>query len=213
MPNKKNYILILVLCFLSVQVFSKEIIVDRDFTSTEIYNALSDSNPPPHKDVYIDVTLRNTSARDRQLYLSIINPVIDKIMIADSSKVSILGDNTRFTQRKYKHINFIYPILLHGNELRVLHVKVFKQWQALNFRVTLSNENAFIKTTNHDNFFIGIFYGILFMYLLLLICFYIFSKSNFFVIYLFINFFMLLLFFQYSGTGNQFIWFYSATVQ
>ncbi|MDB5228380.1 MAG: sensory box histidine kinase [Bacteroidota bacterium] len=213
MKYKKNYILILFFCLQVLNVFSKEIIIDRKFTSTEIYNALSDSNPPPHKDVQIDVVLRNNFSHDQQLYLSIINPVIDKIMITDSAKVTMLGDYKRFTERTYKHINFVYPLLLHGKETRLVHIKVFKQWQALNFRVKLSNENAFIKTTNHDNFFIGIFYGILFMYLLLLICFYIFSKSNFFIIYLSINFFMLLLFFQYSGTGNQFIWFYSATVQ
>lgn len=210
--NKKYYILF-IFCLQFVQVFSKDIAIDNNFTSAEIYNALSDSNPPPHNDVEIDVLIRNKSADEQQLYLSIINPVIDKIEITDGTEKTILGDYKRFTERNYKHINFVYPLLLGANETRSIHIKVLKQWQALNFRVKLSNENAFIKTTNHDNFFIGIFFGILFMYLLLLICFYIFSKSNFFIIYLCINFFMLLLFFQYSGTGSQFIWFYSATVQ
>ncbi len=213
MKNRISFILILLFCLQSLQSFSREIEIDRSFTSTEIYNALSDSNPPPHKDVQIDIVLRNKSGAEQQLYLSVINPVIDKIEITDGSVITFLGDYERFTRREYKHINFVYPFVLHGSETRAIHIKVLKQWQALNFRVKLSGENAFIKTTNHDNFFIGIFYGILFMYLLLLICFYIFSKSNFFIIYLCINFFMLLLFFQYSGTGNQFIWFYSATVQ
>jgi signal transduction histidine kinase len=110
-------------------------------------------------------------------------------------------------------MNHVYPVLLKPNDVKKIRIKILKQWQAINFRVNLASENSFIKTTNHDLFFIGIFYGMLFIYLLLLICFYIFSKSNFFLIYLGIIFFMLLLFLQYSGTGYQFVWFYSSTVQ
>jgi signal transduction histidine kinase len=207
-----RWVYILFFLLAAMPLYGFEVQIGEKFSSKELYNALTDSVPPQHANKGLHFTIKN-SERKRQVYLSIVNPTIDKIIINDGVHISELGDLTRFTKRRFKHINHVYPLVLQPNETREIELTVLKQWQSVNFRVVLSTENTFIKTTNHDNFFIGIFYGILFMFLLLLICFYIFSKSNFFLIYLAINFFMLLIFFQYSGTGNQFIWFYSATVQ
>ncbi len=125
----------------------------------------------------------------------------------------ILGDLIRYTQRQFQHYNHVYPFLLKAGETRNIKYTIRKQWQPINFRIQLASENSFIKATNHDNFLVGIFYGIVFMYFLLLICFYIFSKSKFFLIYLAIHFFTFILFFQYSGNGYQYGWFYSAATQ
>lgn len=195
-----------------MSLFSETITVHSDFTSTDIYNALT-KNISTNQDVELTLTLINKESNEQQLYLSFINPTIDKIVINDDTSSIVLGDVIRFTKRTFKHINHVYPILLKANETKTFKIKVYNQRHKLNLRINLASQNTFIKMTNHDNFFIGIFYGVFFMFILLLICFYIFSKSNFFLIYLAINFFMLLLIFQYSGTGNQFIWFYSAIIQ
>ncbi len=202
--------------FLLVCAFTghgKEIIVDSAFTSADIYNALLDSLPPQHSDFEIRLQLKNISSRNTQLYLSIINPTIDKIEILEDSASSVLGDKISFTRRTFKHINHVYPVVLPANSTKEIVIKIVKQWQAANFRVHIATENSFIKTTNHDNFFLGIFYGLLFMYMLLLLCFYFFSKSNFFLLYLAINIFTVLIYLEFTGTGYQFIWFYSPFIQ
>jgi len=212
MTSKLKYILVLLFSLHAVNIFSKDINVDEHFTSIDIYNSLLNDSTS-HDDIVLDIFVKNKTDEEQQLYLSIINPTIDNIVIKEDTNIVILGDVVRFTQRKFKHNNHVYPFLLKQNESKRINIKILKQWQAVNFRVNLSSENTFIKTTNHDNFFMGIFYGIVFMYLLLLICFYIFSKSNFFIIYLTINSFMVLIFFQYSGIGYQFMWFFSASIQ
>lgn len=187
--------------------------IDSLFQTEELYNGLTAPRSAADKNVCIRLTLENQSKQEQQLYISIINPTLDKIIISDQGKNTVLGDLVPFTHRTFKHINHVYPLSLSARETRALSIRITPQWQAGNFRLVVSSENTFIKTTNHDNFFIGIFYGILFIYILLLICFYIFSKSNFFLLYLGILFFMLLLYFQFSGTGYQFVWFFSANIQ
>lgn len=202
----------LLFCFQIGNVYTKNIVVDSLFSSVEIYNSLVD-NSEINSTIELPINIKNNLNTPQQLYLSVINPTLDNIIIIDDTSIVILGDLIRFTKRKFKHNNHIYPIYLKENQSKRITVKVLKQWQANNFRVNIATENNFIKTTNHDNFFLGIFLGILFMFLLLLICFYIFSKSNFFLIYLAINIFMAILIFQYTGIGYQFFWFFSATIQ
>jgi len=214
-----NYkrVIILFLCSVLLVVAKAAVIdikIDSTFSSKDIYNALQLANSNMQSFYKFDLLLEDFSGKDQQLYLSVINPTVDKIVIYDGNDSIVLGDYVSFTKRAFKHVNHIYPLVLPAGSIQKLSVRVYNPFQhPLNFRLNLSKENAFIKTTNHDNLLNGFFYGIFFMYLLLLICFYIFSKSNFFTIYLAINFFALILMMQYNGTGYQFIWFYSATVQ
>ena len=212
MKNNLHKIFILLFCFQIGSSFAKDIEVNAMFSSVDIYNSLL-NNSEINNTVEFSINLQNKLNGPQQLYLSVINPTLDNIVIKDDTSVIILGDLVRFTQRKFKHNNHVYPIYLNENQSKTITIKVLKQWQANNFRINIATENNFIKTTNHDNFFLGIFFGILFMFLLLLICFYIFSKSNFFIIYLGINIFMLFLIFYYTGIGYQFFWFFSATIQ
>lgn len=163
-----RYILFFLFFGLCTLTFSKEIVVDNEFTSKEIYNVLT--RPTSAKiDTQFVIEIINKQSQDQQLYLSIINPTLDKIIIKDKGKETILGDLIRYTKREFKHINHVYPILLKANEHRKIQINIPYKLKGANFRIDLSGENSFIKTTNHDYFLIGIFYGIIFMYLLLLI--------------------------------------------
>ncbi len=193
--------------------YAKTIRIDNNFNSLELYNGLSKKKSSTPDLFKLSIKLLNTTTENRQLYLSIINPTLDSIFIFENGSTSILGDYQSFNKRKFKHINHVYPILLHGSEEKEIILNIREQHQYNNFRITLTTENNFIKTTNHDNFFIGIFFGLLFTYLLLLICLYIFSKSRFYLKYLTINVFMILIYLQFTGIGNQYVWFYSVTVQ
>lgn len=207
--------LIPLLLLLKIHIgMATEIRVDKDFSSQDLFNTLSDSVVSTHSELTYQLNLRNISGQPRQLYISFINPTINRIVVLEHMDSTVLGDLIPFTKRKFKHVNHVYPVLLDTDSSRSITLKVYNSTRHnLNFRMNLAAENTFIKTTNHDYFFNGIVYGILFMYLLLLICFYIFSKSNFFTIYLAINLFMLLLLMQYNGAGYQFIWFFSSGIQ
>lgn len=197
-----------------LKLFSQNITIDSSFGYKEIYNALTAQNINTKQPKDFSLNIKNISGAKKQLYISIINPNIDKIVITKNKEVTILGDSILFSNRIFKHYNHVYTFSLENDSTTTVNIKVYNPFQhALNFRLIIANENEFIKTTNHDYFFNGLFYGVFFMFLLLLIGMYIFSKSKFFIIYCAINCFILLLFMQYNGTGYQFIWFYSAFVQ
>ncbi len=208
-----NLLVVLLLLQCSEVYGNKPILIDDKFTTLELENTLVTHYNPAQQDFIREIKVQNTTDADKNLYLSFINPTLDRIIIEDDTTKMILGDLIRYTQRQFQHYNHVYPFLLKAGETRNIKYTIRKQWQPINFRIQLASENSFIKATNHDNFLVGIFYGIVFMYFLLLICFYIFSKSKFFLIYLAIHFFTFILFFQYSGNGYQYGWFYSAATQ
>lgn len=73
-----------------------------------------------------------------------------------------LGDAVPFSDRVFKHSNFVFPVLLKSNESTELKVKVRPQWEPLAFKIKLDSENSFVKHTNHDNIFLGFFFRYIF---------------------------------------------------
>ncbi len=209
-PNKT--ILYSLLMLISNFIFGKDIVIDNSFKQLEIYSTLNKYKNNTQDSIF-KFDIKNTTAVNKQLYISIINPTIDKIEIIDNNKSTILGDAILFKKRVFKHSNFIYPLELNASESRQLYIKIHKQWEPLAFTIKLDTENSFIKHSNHDNIFLGFFLGIFFMFLMLLICFYIFSRSNYFILYAVINIFSLIFYFLYTGIGYQYIWSFSVLAQ
>lgn len=214
MNLKKIVIAFLLLLYMYNNTNAKSIVIDSLFRSKDIYNTLKEKNNAYFKEKTFVVSIKNNSLYNTQLYISIINPTIDKIDFINAGDTITLGDYLPYTKRVFKHPNIVYPLFLENGKLAHLKIIVHNPYShTLNFRINISTENSFIQTTNHDNFFNGVFYGIVFMFLLLLICIYIFSKSNFFILYFIINVFTLLFIMLNNGTGYQYIWFFSAFIQ
>lgn len=214
MSLKKLVGLLLLLLFLINNGNAQSIVIDSLFRSEDIYNTLKENDNSYFKQKVFNVSIKNNTMHNVQLYISIVNPTIDKIDFIAGMDTVTLGDYVPYTQRVFKHPNVVYPLKLGDKNSAQLKIIVHNPFaHTLNFRINISTENSFIQTTNHDNFFNGVFYGIVFMFFLLLICIYIFSKSNFFIIYFIINLFTLLLIMLHNGTGYQYIWFFSAFIQ
>ncbi|MFN8283700.1 MAG: 7TM-DISM domain-containing protein [Chitinophagales bacterium] len=205
----KNVLLFIFIVLCSKSFFGTVINIDSNFKQAEIYNTHKCNR---HDSLFI-LQIKNNTSKNQQLYLSIINPTIDCIEIQTKDTTVFLGDAVPFSDRVFKHSNFVFPVLLKSNESTELKVKVRPQWEPLAFKIKLDSENSFVKHTNHDNIFLGFFLGIFFMFLMLLMCFYIYSKSNYFLIYSIINFFSLLCYFLYLGIGSQYMWWFSASIQ
>lgn len=209
---KRKLVLLIWFILTSNFFFGSEIIVDSSFKQAEIYNKISSDFINKHDSVF-NIKIINSTGQSKELYLSIINPAIDKIELIESDTTLVFGDLIPFSKREFKHSNFVYNIQLKANQSTRLQLKIYKQWEPLAVKIKLESENAFIKRTNHDNIFLGFFLGIFFMFLMILICFYIFSKSTYFLLYFIINLFGLIFYLLYSGIGYQYIWFYSVFIQ
>lgn len=208
-----NFCIVYICCSLSFTALGKDIAITNTLFDTTVYNGLTDTTYKNSVAINLSFSLQNNTNTIQEIYVSIINPTIDSIFIKDNDKKILLGDAISFKKRTTKHSNHIYVCSLPIGSQHEISITIKKNTKQMNCRVKVDTQNSFIKNSNHDNFFLGIFYGVFFMYILLLICFYIFTKSNFFINYIIINVFMLLLLFQYSGNGYQYVWFYSAFIQ
>lgn len=208
-------ILFILLCISPTR--AEQIHIGPGFTEKTLNTTYRLPGQQKNKDLHFYYSIVNSQDKPAQVYLSIINPTIDLVDVTvtdgKTRRMFVLGDDRPFTKRILKHYNLVLPLEIGpGRELQV-SLLIHSQLEPLNFSVNLAEQKTFIKRTNHDNLFMGAFYGFFFMFLLLLICFYIFSKSKFFIIYFVINLVTILIFMLYNGTGYQYVWFYSPLAQ
>jgi len=202
-----RYILFCIFIGLSFIGISKEIIIDNFFKTEDVYNSLLTTEDDLQSDyITYKAILYNTTSNSKKLAISVINPIIDTIELIDKNQHLYTGDKFSFNKKRNEHYNNVYFFNIAPNEKRNIQIRIKKQWKSVHVKINIASFNEFIKATNHDNFYLGIYFGIVFMYILLLICFYIFSKSNFFLIYLSIILFVLIFIFQFSGIGFIYIW-------
>lgn len=206
---------LLLLLFLSCYVLAnaKTIHCNEQFKGIVLYDTKNGDATLSDSVITLELDVKNNMLTKMYAYLSIINPIINRIELNENDSLYFLGDKQTFKNRIFYHSNFVFPVLLEAGESRHYNLKLYPQAENLQFKISLLPENEFIKYSNHDNFFSGIFFGISFMFLLLLISFYVFSKSKFFIYYWFINVFQLLLFLYYSGIGFHRIWSFSNLMQ
>ena len=77
-PNKT--ILYSLLMLISNFIFGKDIVIDNSFKQLEIYSTLNKYKNNTQDSIF-KFDIKNTTAVNKQLYISIINPTIDKIEI------------------------------------------------------------------------------------------------------------------------------------
>lgn len=213
MHYKLNLLFTLLFCSLLYGYSENNIQLSKTFKGTVLYDSKKGDENLSDSIIRINFNTENTTNQKTYYYISIINPVLNKIEIDELDSTYLLGDKEKFADRIFYHSNFVFPVVLQPKEKKHFEIRIFPQAENLQVKATLLPENEFIKFSNHDNFFTGVFFGISFMFILLLISFYIYSKSKFFIYYLFITVFQILLFIYYSGIGFHRIWAYSNFIQ
>ena len=177
MHYKLTLLFTLLFCSLLYGYSENNIQLSKTFKGTVLYDSKSGDENLSDSIIRINFNAENTTNQKTYNYISIINPVINKIEIDERDSTYFLGDKEKFADRLFYHSNFVFPVLLQPKEKKQFEIRIFPQAENLQVKVTLLPENEFIKYSNHDNFFTGVFFGICFMFILLLISFYIYSKS------------------------------------
>jgi two-component system, NarL family, sensor kinase len=164
---------------------------------------------------FLQCRLMNTSADTQRLYLSIAYPNLDHFLLyvrvnehdRDSIRfLAEMGDNFRGGNKILPHRNYVIPIILSPNIPTDFIFQIKKQWEPVNFPLFLSNEFNFVRRSNNDNLFLGMYFGIHFTFALLIITLYLFTRNLFFLLYFFLNVLSILNMLSDTGIGLQHIW-------
>jgi|GEM_PF-3676713 len=164
---------------------------------------------------WLQLHIYNETAEPLKYFLNIAYPNLDHFIVyqrihtahKDSIwEIASMGDNFRYGNKILSHRNYIVPIDLEPNTTTDFIFQIKKQWEPINFPLILSNEYSFIRRTNNDNLFLGVFFGIHFLFSLTLLTLYFFTRNSFFILYLVLNVLSIFNMLSDTGVGLQYIW-------
>ena len=124
----------------------------------------------------------------------------------DTLSFSPVGDNFLYPKTSYSARNYAFPMSFPPNENCKVFIKLSAQLEPIEIPIFLSSESFYFKRAKNDFFYLGVFTGLFFLFILFLICLYIFSKNNVFLYYANLNLIIFLFYISQTGFGFQYIW-------
>lgn len=148
--------------------------------------------------------INNTNTEDFILTLATTNlaEVIISTNYKTSKKSYLLGYNYAYSERIIKDRNLLLPLkILIGDTIQcTIHTK------GKSYRTFFETKEIENHIRARDNFLLGVFFGICYIFTFFLIGIYIFSKNKFFLYYLFLSEVTIFIYLHLSGVGFQYLW-------
>lgn len=165
----------------------------------------------PH-DVWFTFKICNATSNKAAFVLSLNNPNLDLVELIsfysfDSTvKQYPMGDIAPFKAREIKAKKFAFPLEIVSNDTVTYYLRINNGGEQFHFTSTLHSEELFLQKESSENYFLGIYFGILFFILLFNIFMWVITKellSRHYSFYL-----LTFLFLQLSllGFGKQYLW-------
>jgi len=159
---------------------------------------------------WIRFSLKQATTLQERLFLQLEYPLMDQVTlyVPDGEghfSASTSGDSLPFSHREVKHRTFLFRLPVHTEQMRTYYMRLQTEG-SMQFPITLWTVSTFIENQEVDNFFFGIFYGVMLLMLLATLISYHKMKDSLFLYYaLYLLSFML---FQHSlnGFSFQFFW-------
>lgn len=159
--------------------------------------------------------LKNVSDKPLKLYLTLSYPNLDHVLVyqtpenaSDSIRmIAEIGDNFKRGNKQMLHRNYVVPVNIPPGTNTDFILQIKNQWEPLNFPVFLSNEYYLMRRTNNDNLFLGLYFGIHFTFALLIFTLFLFTRNQFFLLYLVLTSLSAVSMISDTGIGLQFFWY------
>ena len=164
---------------------------------------------------WLKFSVENISESKKELFLEINNPHIKYIEYYESKKENFklkyhCGDYMPFDTRPVDNEKFIFPIKLKPKQIVQVLIKIDKRNTSVSFPTYLWNQKDFIKSSNKNKLFLGVFYGgFVFCFLFSSISFFFLRKQ----IYLWYSLYILASsLYLFTSMGYSFQYLYPETV-
>lgn len=159
---------------------------------------------------WVRVKLSNDFHRDEQWFIELDYPHMDIVEIYYRDKpggftMKKSGDLLPFTQREVRYRNFVFSIPVHAGAEQTIYLR-FAGRCAKQFPLTLWSPAAFSEKIIIENFFLGIYYGIILVMMLynLFLFFFIRDKSYLFYVIYIASYGLVQM--AYNGLAYKFLW-------
>jgi len=162
-------------------------------------------------DIWFTFKIENKTGKKADLVLSLSNPNLDQaelIYFDQSGKAFKLlqGDIFNYSKRTIDTKKITFPLILNPNEARTYYLRINNGGEQFHFAPVIQKKDMFLQHESEENYFLGIFFGILVFVLLFNIFMWVITKeaiSRQYSLYL-----LTFLFLQLSllGFGKHYLW-------
>lgn len=163
-------------------------------------------------DVWFRFRLVNSSSLNQKLVFSLSNPNLDEAELVSFSgatkkmKIIKLGDELNFSIRPLNVKKIAFPISLAARDTIEFFLRVNNGGEQFHFTPIINTDEAFLLRESEENYFLGIFFGILSFVVLFNIFMWIITKevlSQHYSLYLIAFLFLQL---SLTGFGKHYLW-------
>ena len=113
---------------------------------------------------WIRFILKNSSNKDKTYYFQTGRPITDVINLYEIKPEIIKyenGDQNAFSSRNVQHRQIIFKLTLKAHSEQLYFMEISSDGEAINLPLTLYDETSFFITNYKQQFFLGLFYGVL----------------------------------------------------
>lgn len=156
--------------------------------------------------------LENISDVDQDLYIELARPVTNEVDLyiydkwMNQIKIHETGDEHLFSERPFLYRKFIFPVTIKKGEKRKFIAKLRSDGEVLSLPIKIWNRNYFTEYVSSENFFMGMFYGLL-LFVIILFSFFGFAlKQKLYAFFVSYVIFVVLMQLSLDGLSFQFLW-------
>lgn len=163
-------------------------------------------------DVYwFKLDVRNATDIEQHLYLEVDYPLLYKInfyTIDKNKKIQkqIAGDGYRFFNWTNRDKTPIFNLKLVPNESKNYYLKIESDGDVIHAPITVWKQKNYIRKVYYKQFFIGFFYGVLFLIVITNLFYYISHKDNLYLNYVWYIIFLCLYLLIRDGVAYHYFW-------
>jgi serine phosphatase RsbU (regulator of sigma subunit) len=168
-----------------------------------------------NKTYWVKFKIRYIADQSENYYLEIARPITSQVILYHPNKFGayekkLSGDDFEFNKRDVPHRKSIFLITLYPNVENTFYVKLKSDGEVINLPIKLWKQEAFRDSDYLDQFFHGIYFGILGFVFIIYFFFYVALKEKSFIFYVLYVLNMALLQFSLEGFTFQFLFPYNS---
>lgn len=163
-----------------------------------------------NKTYWVKFRINYIAEQQEDYYLEVARPITNEVKLYHPNKhgnyqLKESGDGIIFKNRDIPHRKSVFQITLYPNVINTFYLKLSSDGEVINLPIKLWKQEAFRDSDYKDQFFQGIYYGILFFVFIIYFFFYIALKEKSFIFYVLYVLCIALLQFSLDGLSFNFL--------
>ncbi len=163
-----------------------------------------------NKTYWVKFRINYIAEQSENYYLEVARPITNEVKLYHPDKygnyeLKESGDGLEFYKRDVPHRKSVFKITLYPNVVNTYYLKLSSDGEVINLPIKLWKQEAFRDSDYRDQFFHGIYFGVLFFVFIIYFFFFIALKEKSFVYYIIYVFCIALLQFSLEGFTFHFL--------